>query len=76
MRTAPTKNLLRAARKRRGLTLQQVEQITAISRIQLWRYEYGLCEPVVSTAIKLARLYRLPVESLFASPTVRRGKPR
>jgi len=60
------KNALRAARKLRGLTVNQVEKVTAISRVQLWRYEHGHGEPVVSTALKLARLYRLPVEKLFS----------
>ena len=54
------------ARKTAGLTLRQLSARTGVPVTRLSDYERGLSQPLVPTAIRIARFYRRSVEELFA----------
>jgi transcriptional regulator with XRE-family HTH domain len=56
---------LSKAREAAGLTLRQVTAATGVPHARLSEYERGLSEPLVSTAIRIARFYGQSVEELF-----------
>lgn len=53
-------------RLERGLSMAQVAAETGLSSGQLSNYERGLREPLLSTAMRLAKFYNTPVEELFS----------
>ena len=52
-------------RKRAGLTLRQLSQLTDVPAARLSEYERGRSQPRVKAAIRIARLLRRSVEELF-----------
>ena len=59
-------NLLKSARDSNGLTLEQVEKLTAITNSRLWRMENNTGKfPTPNDLRKLAKLYDLNIISLF-----------
>lgn len=59
-------NLLKSARDSKGLTLEQVEKLTAITNSRLWRMENNTGKfPTPNDLRKLAKLYDLNIISLF-----------
>jgi transcriptional regulator with XRE-family HTH domain len=52
-------------RRAHFMNLRDVAALTGIPPAQLSRYERGLSEPLVTTALKLARLFGTSVEYLF-----------
>jgi transcriptional regulator with XRE-family HTH domain len=53
-------------RVERGLSMFQVAAATGLSAGQLSNYERGMREPLLSTAIRLAKFFNTPVEELFS----------
>ena len=53
------------ARKRAGLTQVQLAEIVGISEISYQRIEYGIQNPRLDTAIKIAETLNTTVENLF-----------
>lgn len=53
---------LKAARVNAGLTQQQVEASSGISRSSLYRWESGKGYPNLKNLVKLCELYEVPVE--------------
>jgi transcriptional regulator with XRE-family HTH domain len=53
-------------RVERGLSMFQVAAATGLSAGQLSNYERGLREPLLSTAMRLAKFFNTPVEELFS----------
>lgn len=58
-------NKLWNARKRTGLELKQVARLASKTTEEISRYERGLNEPILKTALKLEIIYRMPVKLLF-----------
>lgn len=56
---------LRAARERAGKTQAEVARVVGIREAVYQRYEYGVNEPSVQTAIRIADALHSSVESLF-----------
>ena len=56
---------LRAARERAGKTQAQVARDVGIREAVYQRYEYGVNEPSVTTALRIARSLGDTVEALF-----------
>lgn len=56
---------LRCIRERRGLTLQQIEDLTGISFNTISRYERGIISPKVDTASKIAQALGVTVDELI-----------
>ncbi len=56
---------LRAARERAGKTQAQVARDVGIREAVYQRYEYGVNEPSVTTALRIARSLGATVEALF-----------
>lgn len=56
---------LRVARKKRGLTLDQVYERSGVQPGEISRVERGLRDPKVSTLEKLAAAVGIPVGQLF-----------
>lgn len=56
---------LRCIRERRGLTLQQIEDLTGISFNTISRYERGIISPNVDTASKIAQALGVTVDELI-----------
>jgi transcriptional regulator with XRE-family HTH domain len=65
---------LREVRERRGLTLTQVAEQTAISKSTLSRLENGQRRATLELLLPLAQLYRAPIDDLVGAPPV--GDPR
>ncbi len=65
---------LREVRERRGLTLTQVAEQTAISKSTLSRLENGERRATLELLLPLAQLYRVPIDDLVGAPQV--GDPR
>lgn len=59
---------LREWRKRRGLTLQQVADLTGVELAAISRYERGEREPNVSKILVLARALNIHPADLFRTP--------
>ena len=60
---------LRWIRERRGLTLQQIEDLTGISFNTISRYERGVISPNIDTVLKIARALGVTVDELVNGPT-------
>ena len=56
---------LRWIRERRGLTLQQIEDLTGISFNTISRYERGVISPNTDTAFKIAQALGVTVDELL-----------
>jgi DNA-binding XRE family transcriptional regulator len=71
-------NALAQYRRRLGLTQEQVTQLLGYRRRRaIWLFESGQCIPSLPTALKLAAIYRVPVEFLFRETFMRyRGEIR
>lgn len=65
---------LRALRKDRGLTLQEVAEHSGISVSTLSRLESGKRQPTLDLLIPLARVHRVALDQLVAAPAT--GDPR
>lgn len=65
---------LRAARRRRDLTLAQVGELTGISLSTLSRLESGQRKPTLELLLPLARAYDVPLDDLVGAPPT--GDPR
>ena len=59
---------LRWIRERRGLTLQQIEDLTGISFNTISRYERGVISPNIDTALKIAQALGVTVDELLNGP--------
>ena len=68
---------LRDARLRQGLTVDQVADLTGLSKGFVSRLERDLTSPSVATLVAICEVLTLPVGELFTAPTpdvVRRGE--
>jgi transcriptional regulator with XRE-family HTH domain len=65
LKTRGRRTPLFTLRQRYFLSLRDVERQTGIPAGRLSEYERGLSEPLVSTAITLARFFGRTVEELF-----------
>jgi transcriptional regulator with XRE-family HTH domain len=65
---------LRAIRKRRGRTLEQLAELTGTSVSTLSRIESGQRRPTLEVLLPLARAYRVPLDELVGAPAT--GDPR
>jgi transcriptional regulator with XRE-family HTH domain len=57
---------LRTLRKRRGLTLQQLADLTDLSRTYISQIETGTANPSVATLKKVADVLGVPMGALFS----------
>jgi putative transcriptional regulator len=69
------KNEVRALRAAIGLSQQQLAEAMDVSRQTINSIETGRFEPSLGLALKLARLFEAPVESLFALDGPDREEP-
>lgn len=60
-------DLLHDARKRSGLTMRAVEDVTGISTPMIRLYEAGRNMPSFGNAVKLANAYGIPLDAMAAS---------
>jgi mannose-6-phosphate isomerase-like protein (cupin superfamily) len=65
---------LRAIRRRRGKTLEQLAELTGMSISTLSRIESGQRRPTLEVLLPLARAYRMPLDELVGAPPT--GDPR
>ena len=65
---------LRALRKQRGVTLEQLAESTGISVSTLSRLESGRRRPTLELLLPLARAHRVPLDELAGAPAS--GDPR
>ena len=65
---------LRRVREQRGVTLNEVAQLTGISKSTLSRLENGQRRPSLELLLPLAATYRVPIDDLVGAPEV--GDPR
>ncbi|GHJ37413.1 helix-turn-helix domain-containing protein [Streptomyces sp. TS71-3] len=65
---------LRAIRRQRGATLEQLSELTGMSVSTLSRIESGRRRPTLEVLLPLARAYRLPLDDLVGAPPT--GDPR
>ena len=65
---------LRALRRRRGVTLEQLAERTGISVSTLSRLESGQRRPTLELLLPLARAHRVPLDELVGAPAT--GDPR
>ena len=61
----PLQNRLREQRARLGLNQQQLGQLVGASRQTISLIERGDYSPSVALALKLARIFEVPVEEIF-----------
>jgi putative transcriptional regulator len=59
---------LRELRSQRGLTQEGLAELAGVSRQTINSIETGRFEPSLSLALVLARLFKTPVERIFALP--------
>jgi transcriptional regulator with XRE-family HTH domain len=59
---------LRAIRKQRGATLEQIAELTGMSISTLSRIESGRRRPTLEVLLPLARAYRMPLDELVGAP--------
>ena len=59
---------LRAIRERRGLTLQQVEDLTGVDGNTISRYERGVLNPTSKTVLKIAEALGVTADELLNAP--------
>ena len=60
---------LRAARVNAGMTQAQVAQEAGISPVVYQRYEYGVSEPGVRVALRIADILKANPQTLFGAAT-------
>lgn len=60
-----TSEILAEMRRRSGLTQEEVAEKIGVSRTAYTRYENGTRTPEAIPAVKLARLFKIPVEWLL-----------
>lgn len=65
---------LRAIRRQRRATLDQIAELTGMSPSTLSRIESGQRRPTLEVLLPLARAYRLPLDDLVGAPAT--GDPR
>jgi transcriptional regulator with XRE-family HTH domain len=65
---------LRAIRKQRGSTLEQLGELTGMSVSTLSRIESGRRRPTLEVLLPLAQAYRMPLDELVGAPAT--GDPR
>lgn len=65
---------LRALRRQRHVTLEQVAELTGLSPSTLSRIESGQRRPTLEVLLPLAQAYRLPLDELVGAPAT--GDPR
>lgn len=65
---------LRALRKRSGLTLEELAEVTGVSTSTLSRLESGQRRATLELLLPLARAYRVPLDELVGAPAT--GDPR
>ncbi|WP_201774448.1 helix-turn-helix domain-containing protein [Demequina sediminicola] len=65
---------LRRLRQGRGMTLQQLSELTDVSLSTLSRIEGGERRPSLEILVRLAQVYRVPLDDLVGMPQV--GDPR
>lgn len=65
---------LRAIRKQRGATLEQLAELTGMSVSTLSRIESGRRRPTLEVLLPLARAYGMPLDELVGAPAT--GDPR
>lgn len=65
---------LRAVRRERGVTLEQLGRMTGISVSTLSRLESGQRRPTLELLLPLARAHRVPLDELVGAPAT--GDPR
>ena len=65
---------LRAIRRRRGRTLEQLSELTGMSISTLSRIESGKRRPTLEVLLPLAQAYRMPLDELVGAPPT--GDPR
>jgi transcriptional regulator with XRE-family HTH domain len=65
---------LRAIRKQRGSTLEQLAELTGMSVSTLSRIESGRRRPTLEVLLPLAQAYRMPLDELVGAPAT--GDPR
>jgi len=65
---------LRAIRKQRGSTLEQLAELTGMSISTLSRVESGQRRPTLEVLLPLARAYSMPLDELVGAPAT--GDPR
>lgn len=59
------KNKLEELRKARGLRQEELADLLEVSRQTIGSLENGRYNPSITLAIKIARLFKLPVEEIF-----------
>lgn len=65
---------LRAIRRQRGYTLEQIAELTGMSVSTLSRIESGQRRPTLEVLLPLAQAYRMPLDDLVGAPAT--GDPR
>jgi putative transcriptional regulator len=58
-------NRLEEMRTQKGLTQQELADLVSVSRQTIISLERGRYNPSITLAMRLARLFRIPVEQLF-----------
>ena len=66
---APVKNLVRKLRKDEGLTQQDLAGQLGVSRQTVNAIENERYDPSLSLALRMARIFSLPVETIFTDET-------
>lgn len=59
------KNLVRMHRARLDMTQEELAQAVGVSRQTIHAVERGKAEPGIGLALRLAKLFELPVDQLF-----------
>lgn len=59
------KECIKAARKDRGMTQQELADASGVSRISIARYETGVKTPSIASTYKLAKALDVPFDELI-----------
>lgn len=59
------KECIKAARKDRGMTQQELADASGVSRISIARYETGVKTPSIASTYKLAKALDMPFDELI-----------
>ena len=60
---------LKDLRKKRGVSQIEISKAIEIPQTSYSRYEQGVCDPNISTLIKLADFYNISIDELVERPT-------
>ena len=60
-------NRVKELRKEKGLTQEDLAEIISVSRQTVNAIEKQKFDPSLNTAFKMAKLFELPIESIFLS---------